>query len=146
MVGPVGDVPVEAMARFTAAEARLYPMVMTDPAGYQLATSLVGLVANELRRDCADIAAVLAGRDALISRLPQLAADAGLSAGGLPRRRRGRRRVAPCDAGSCSATGSRGGQALDIVGREPAFTKGDESCREVNSQESANEHESWVLR
>jgi hypothetical protein len=84
MVQPVGDVPVEAMARFTAAEARLYPMVMTDPAGYRLATTLVGLVANQLRRECADIPEVLAGRDALISRVPQLASDAGLSVGGLP--------------------------------------------------------------
>lgn len=84
MVGPVGDVPVEAMARFTAAEARLYPMVMTDAAGYRLATTLVGLVANELRRECADIPEVLAGRDALISEVPQLASDAGLRAEGLP--------------------------------------------------------------
>src|SRR5688572_5016480 len=84
MVGPAGDVPVEAMVRFTAAEANLYPMVMMDPAGYQLAISLVGLVADELRRDCADIEAVLECREELINRLPQLAADAGFSAGGLP--------------------------------------------------------------
>jgi hypothetical protein len=84
MVRPVGDVPVEAMARFTAAEAHLYPMVMTDPAGYQLATSLVGLVANELRRDCAEISTVLERRAELIGRLPHLAAEAGLSLGGVP--------------------------------------------------------------
>ena len=84
MVRPVGDVPVEAMARFTMAEARLYPMVMIDPAGYQLATSLVGLVANELRRECADVATVLERRAELISQLPHLAAEAGLSVGGLP--------------------------------------------------------------
>jgi len=84
MVRPVGDIPVETMARFAAAEARLYPMVMVDPDGYQLVTSLVGLVASELRRDCADLAAVFAHRPELISRLPHLAADAGLSVGGLP--------------------------------------------------------------
>jgi hypothetical protein len=84
MVRPVDGVSVEAMTRFAAAEARLYPMVMTDPAGYEVATSLVGLVADELRRDCADVAAVLACRAELISRLPHLAAEAGLSDGGLP--------------------------------------------------------------
>ena len=36
MERPVDEVPVEAMARFTAAEARLYPMALTDPAGYEL--------------------------------------------------------------------------------------------------------------
>jgi len=84
MVRPIGGVPVETTTRFAAAEARLYPMVMTDPAGYELATSLVGLVADELRRDCADIGAVLACRAELISRLPHLAAEAGLSEAGLP--------------------------------------------------------------
>jgi hypothetical protein len=83
MVHPVGEVPVEAMARFTAAEAHLYPMVLMDPAGYQLATSLVGLVATELRRDCADIATVLERRAELIGRLPHLAAEAGFGVGGL---------------------------------------------------------------
>ena len=84
MVGRAGHIPVEAMARFTAAEANLYPMVMMDPAGYQLAISLVGLVADELRRDCADVATVLERRPELISRLPQLAAEAGVKVGGLP--------------------------------------------------------------
>ena len=85
MVGPVGDIPVEAMARFTAAEARLYPMVMTDAAGYRLATSLVGLIANELRRDCADIAEVLARRAELIGRLPVISALNQLSVADLAR-------------------------------------------------------------
>jgi len=83
MVGPAGDIPAEAMARFTAAEAHLYPMVIMDPAAYQLATSLVGLVANELRRSCTDISTVLERRAELISLLPHLAAEAGLSVGGL---------------------------------------------------------------
>ena len=84
VVWTVGELPVEAMARFTAAEARLYPMVVSDPAGYELATSLVGLVVDELRRDCADVATVLARRDELIGRVPRLAAEAGLDPGGLP--------------------------------------------------------------
>ena len=41
-LGPVDEIPAEAMARFTAAEARLYPMALTDPAGYQLATTSSG--------------------------------------------------------------------------------------------------------
>jgi hypothetical protein len=84
MVRPVGDIPDDAMARFTAAEARLYPLAMTDPAGYQVATTLVGLVARELRRSCADISTVLERRTELIGLLSQLAAAAGLSVGGLP--------------------------------------------------------------
>jgi hypothetical protein len=80
---PMGDLPVEAMARFTAAEANLYPMVMSDPAGYELAISLVGLVAEELRRDCADVASVLERRGELIGRVPQLAAEADIDARGL---------------------------------------------------------------
>jgi hypothetical protein len=81
---PILEIPAEAMARLTAAEARLYPMAMTDPDGYQRATMLVGLVAGELRRDCADIATVLDRRSELISRTPRLAEDAGLTLGGLP--------------------------------------------------------------
>ncbi len=84
MAGLAADIPAEAMTRFTAAEARLYPLAMTDPAGYQRATTLVGLVANELRRSCADIAAVLERRVELISLLPALASAAKLSLGDLP--------------------------------------------------------------
>ena len=45
MVQAAGDVPPEAMARMTTAEARLYPMAMVDPGRYERATTLVGLVA-----------------------------------------------------------------------------------------------------
>ena len=84
MTGPILEIPAEAMARLTAAEARLYPMAMTDPDGYQRATLLVGLVADELRRGGADIATVLGRRSELISRTPLLAEAAGLTLGGLP--------------------------------------------------------------
>ena len=80
---PVDRIPVEAMARFTAAEARLYPMALTDPAGYELVTSLVGLVADELRRSSQDLTSVLERRAELIGTLPHLAVEAGLSVGGL---------------------------------------------------------------
>ena len=84
MTGQGFEIPPEAMVRLTAAEARLYPMAMTDPDGYQRATMLVGLVAIELRHSCADIATVLDRRAELISRTPDLAAAAGLALGGVP--------------------------------------------------------------
>lgn len=84
MPGRNGAVPVVAMSRFTAAETRLYPMAMTDPMGYQHATTLVGVVLTELRTRFPTIDAVLDGRTGLIARLPGLAEDAGLSLGALP--------------------------------------------------------------
>ena len=77
-------VPTEARTRFTAAEGRLYPTAMSDPEGFQRATTLVGLVAEALRRTCADIPAVLDGREEMVARLPALAEAAGEDAGGLP--------------------------------------------------------------
>lgn len=72
-------IPPEAVARFTAAEARLYPMAMTDPVGYQRATALVGAVATELRAGSASISDVLRQRQDLIDRLPALAQAASLT-------------------------------------------------------------------
>ena len=80
----VDKIPLETMTRFSAAEARLYPMALSDPSGYELATSLVGLVADELRRSSADIPSVLERRAELIDLLPRLAAEAGLVGAGLP--------------------------------------------------------------
>src|SRR6476661_908217 len=77
-------IPPVDLARFKAAEARLYPMAMTDAAGYQRATALVGVVLNELRERGATIAEVLQQRDGLISALPGLASSAALGIGGLP--------------------------------------------------------------
>jgi hypothetical protein len=81
---PVDKIPVEAMARFHAAEARLYPMALTDPDGYELAASLVGLVADELRRSAADLSSVLERRSELLGLLPRLAEQAGLNGNALP--------------------------------------------------------------
>ena len=80
---PDARIPPEAMARFTAAEARLYPLAMVDADLYQRATSLVGMLARDLRESCPDIEAVLARRDALLTLLPDLAAQAGVSMAGL---------------------------------------------------------------
>lgn len=82
-MGSDDAIPAQAQARFTAAEARLYPMVVVDPEGYRLATTLVGLVADELRACCVDIDSVLSSRDELATRVPQIAAGAALK-GGLP--------------------------------------------------------------
>ena len=91
MGGSGDEIPAQALSRFAAAEARLYPMALTDPVGYQLATTLVGLVADELRRSTVDVATVVDRRAELVDLVPRLAA------GGRSRRRRhpgrgGRRR------------------------------------------------------
>lgn len=80
----VGGLPADAVARFRAAEGRLYPMALADPAGYEVVTSLIGLVANELRRSSSDISSVLERRPALIGLVPRLAERAGLVGDVLP--------------------------------------------------------------
>jgi hypothetical protein len=91
--GPLGAAPKDAtgqalspaaMMRFTTAEGRVYPLAMTDPAGFEHAITLVGLVANELRASCSDFDSVLTARDDLIERLPDLARAAGIESVGLP--------------------------------------------------------------
>ena len=47
-------------------------MALADPAGFELAASLVGLVAEELRGTTADISSVLEQRSELIRLVPQL--------------------------------------------------------------------------
>lgn len=84
MVDAALGIPASALARFTDAEARLYPMAMVDPDGYQRATVLVGLVADALRAQCADLAAVLDRRAELIDSVPSLAEGAGIALGNLP--------------------------------------------------------------
>jgi hypothetical protein len=76
--------PPDAMLRFTTAEGRLYPLAMTDSAGYERAITLVGRVADELRESSADFGSVLAARTDLIDRLPDLARSAGVEVAGLP--------------------------------------------------------------
>ena len=84
-MGGSGDViPAQALSRFAAAEARLYPMALTDPVGYQLATTLVGLVADELRCSTVDVATVVNRRAELVDLVPRLAQEAGLDASGIP--------------------------------------------------------------
>ena len=72
------------LARFTAAENRLYPLAMVDSDLYERATSLVGLTVADLRRTCPDLAALLARREDLVVGLPAVAAESGRSLAGLP--------------------------------------------------------------
>ena len=72
------------LARFTAAENRLYPLAMVDSDMYQRATGLVGLTVAVLRQTCPDLRSVLARREALIDGLPAMATTAGSSLAGLP--------------------------------------------------------------
>jgi hypothetical protein len=78
-----GQVPAEVSARFRAAEARLYPLAMVDPDGYEQATTLVGAVVTELR-SCADVTDLLARCDVVRSRLPEIAEAAGVELPGMP--------------------------------------------------------------
>lgn len=71
------------MARFTAAEARLYPMAVSDPEGYELATTVVGIVVADLRDSCPDLDSVLDRRAELVRRLPELVEASGSTLGGL---------------------------------------------------------------
>ncbi len=84
MTGSPDPIPAAVLVRFTNAEARLYPMAMTDPEGYERAITLVGMVANELRQQCNDLDSVLERRNELIAALPGLAVAKGLELGGLP--------------------------------------------------------------
>ena len=84
MTGSAGAIPPQVLTRFTLAEGRLYPMALSDPEGYERAIRLVGLVAEELRGQCADLQSVIDRRDALIAALPGLAEANQLDLGGLP--------------------------------------------------------------
>jgi hypothetical protein len=75
-------IPAEALARFTAAEARLYPTAVLDPEGYERTLGLCGLLLADLRSSCQDIEAVLQRRETLLALLPLRAAAAGLSVRG----------------------------------------------------------------
>ena len=77
---PSTDVlPAAAQARFTAAEAQLYPLALVDPDEYQRVIRVVGLLAAELRTEAPDIATVLGLRAELVTRVPIIAAEAGLT-------------------------------------------------------------------
>jgi hypothetical protein len=84
MVEAGAGIPAAVLARFTAAEGRLYPMAMVDAERYQRATALVGLLVAQLRESCADLGAVLDRRGDLLEQLPVIADDAQLRLAGLP--------------------------------------------------------------
>jgi hypothetical protein len=79
------ELSAAALARFGAAEAQLYPLALVDPDEYERVTRVVGRLAAELRIEGPNIATVLDLREAMIARVPIVAAEAGLTIAGLPR-------------------------------------------------------------
>ena len=77
------ELPPETLARFTAAESRLYPLVLVDPAAYERAVAATGRLLAGLRARCPDIAAVLARRDPLVASLAGTAGEQPAELGGL---------------------------------------------------------------
>jgi hypothetical protein len=77
------DVPPEAVARFTAAESRLYPLALVDPAGYERAVAATGRLLTGLRSSSPDIGAVLAQRDRLVESLTDTSGERSAELGGL---------------------------------------------------------------
>ncbi|HET7661341.1 MAG TPA: hypothetical protein VFK66_13210 [Oryzihumus sp.] len=71
------------MARFTAAESRLYPLALVDPAGYERAVAATGRLLTELRTSCPDIGAVLAQREPLVESLAAASGERPAELGGL---------------------------------------------------------------
>jgi hypothetical protein len=57
------DVPVAVLRSWDQAEARLFPLVMADPARYERALAAVGALAARLRDTCPDVAALLAAHE-----------------------------------------------------------------------------------
>ncbi|MGH8822878.1 MAG: hypothetical protein ACRDVN_00160 [Jiangellaceae bacterium] len=76
-------IPPDAVARFTAAEARLYPLVIVDPEAYERAVTLTGLLLTDMRSTCPDVDAVLRRREALLRLLTEPTDEARPSIVGL---------------------------------------------------------------
>ena len=76
------DIPPEELARFRAAEDRLYPLAMADPERYQRGVALCSLLLEDLRASCPDVAAVLQHRSALNEHLLRRAETTGFGLGG----------------------------------------------------------------
>ena len=69
--GEVPAIPPDALLRFTAAEARLYPLALVDPEAYERGVALTGTLLADLRSTCFDINAVLERRAALLRLLAE---------------------------------------------------------------------------
>jgi hypothetical protein len=80
---PAAAGPAVLIRRFTAAEAAIYPLAMTDPDRYERAVTVVGLVFQQLRRDCSSIDALVDGLPAAAGQATQLATAQGIPLGGL---------------------------------------------------------------
>src|ERR1019366_7834535 len=73
---PSPGIPPDAVVRFTAAEARLYPLAMVDPETYERAVTLTGSLLKHRRATCPDIDAVLHRREALMLLLTETTDEA----------------------------------------------------------------------
>ena len=78
-----GAARLSLMRRFTAAESAIYPLAMTDPDRYERAVVVIGLVVQQLRRDCSSIDALLEGLPAVAQQALDLATEQGISLAGL---------------------------------------------------------------
>ena len=80
---PEAAVPAAMIRQFTAAEAAIYPLAMTDPERYERAVTIVGLVYQHLRRDCPSIDALMDRMPATAEQATELATAEGISLAGL---------------------------------------------------------------
>lgn len=71
------------LRRFTAAEARLYPLAVVDPDSYQRAATLVGMFARQLRSSCPDVDHLLELLPTMAAQVTELAAAVQISLAGL---------------------------------------------------------------
>ena len=81
--GPEAAVPAAMIRQFTAAEAAVYPLAITDLDRYERAVTIVGLVLQQLRRDCPNVDALVEGRLAATKQATELANSEGISLAGL---------------------------------------------------------------
>jgi hypothetical protein len=80
---PEAAAPAAMIRQFTAAEAAIYPLAMTDPDRYERAVTIVGLVYQQLRRDCPSVDALIDGMPAAAVKATELATAEGISLAGL---------------------------------------------------------------
>ena len=75
------EVPDAMLARWFAAEDRLYPVVMVSPERYESAVRVVGRLAEHLRAECPDIPSLVATDGQAAELVGRLAGDDPLAEG-----------------------------------------------------------------
>jgi hypothetical protein len=139
---PLGGIPAETMARFVAAESRLYPMALSDPSAYERATALVGSSLTSCGEAAPTYRRCSSGALSSSADCRSWPRTQAFSSAVFPRRPWSMPRP-PCAAGSWALADDGSAQcrsaALTLTS-EPAFTKDYESCREVDRPGERNEH------